>query len=373
MTVTPNHAQVTARRGATMVLVAVLLPVLFLLGAFAINIAYTQLIRTELQIATDVSGRAAGRAYALTGSASDAYLAANDLAQRNTVGGRPFVVQPDDLEFGFATRNSLSERYSFTLGGQPNAVRLTSGSYVSSSQIGAFLPGLSPISHIRAVKSAISTQVELDIALVIDRSGSMAYAANEVAAYPPAPAAAPAGWDFGDPVPPNARWLDTIAAVQVFLNEMNVTSQPERVALATYNHSANIDLLATTDYSQVISALNQYSLAFHSGGTNIGGGIEQGLNALGHVGTTRPWATKVVIVMTDGIHNTGTWPTWAAKNAANQAVIVFTVTFSNEANQNLMQDVAEIGTGRHYHATSAVQLQDAFRDIARQLPTLLTR
>ena len=154
---------------------------------------------------------------------------------------------------------------------------------------------------------------------------------------------------------------------------MSVTSQQERVALATYNHSANIDLLATTNYAQVISALHQYSLAFHSGGTNIGGGIEQGLNALGHVGTTRPWATKVIIVMTDGIHNTGTWPTWAAKNAANQAVIVFTVTFSNEANQNLMKDVAEIGTGRHYHATSAIQLQDAFRDIARQLPTLLTR
>lgn len=369
------HARIRrrTRQGATMVLVAILLPILFLLSAFAINIAYTQLIRTELQIATDVSGRAAGRAYALTGSQAEAFNAANTLAQRNVVGGKPFVVTASDLEFGFAERTSLSNRYTFDAGQAPNAVRLTSNSYSSGGLIEAFLPGISPVSKVHAVKSAISTQVELDIALVIDRSGSMAYAADEVAAYPPVPSAAPAGWDFGDPVPPRARWLDTIAAVQVFLNEMNSTPQAERVALATYNDSTNIDVLATTDYSAIVSALNQYSLAFNSGGTNIGGGIEQGLNALGHLGTTRPWATKVVIVMTDGIHNIGTSPKSAANNAADQAVIVFTVTFSNEANQGLMQTVAAIGTGQHFHATNAAQLQEAFREIAKQLPTLLTR
>lgn len=356
-----------------MVLVALMLPVLFLLSAFAVNIAYTQLIRTELQIATDVAGRAAGRAYAITGDANDAFMAAQDVATRNTVGGQPFAVQPSDLEFGFAERTALSQRYSFDLGAGSNAVRLTSTSFANGAGVQAFLPGLSPVGQIRALKSAISTQVELDIALVIDRSGSMAYSATEVAAYPPAPAAAPPGWDFGDPIPANARWLDAISAVQVFLNEMQQTPQGERVALATYNDQTNIDILPSTDYSTIIAALNQYSSAFQSGGTNIGGGIHQGLNAVGHLGTTRPWATKVIIVMTDGIHNIGTDPESAAWTAADQTVIVYTVTFSNEANQDLMRRVAEIGTGLHFHATSAVQLQDAFRDIARHLPTLLTR
>lgn len=361
------------RTGATMVLVAFMLPVVFFISAFAINIAYTQLIRTELQIATDVSGRAAGRAYALTGNANDAYVAARDVAERNTVGGKPFAVQPSDLEFGFAERTALSERYSFDLGAESNAVRLTSTSFANGAGIQAFLPGLTPVAKIRSLKSAISTQVELDIALVIDRSGSMAYAANEVAAYPPAPAAAPIDWDFGDPIPPNARWLDTIAAVQVFLDEMSQTPQIERVALATYNDQANIDVLPSVNYGEIIAALNQYSMAFNSGGTNIGGGIHQGLNAVGHLGTTRPWATKVVIVMTDGIHNIGTNPKSAAHSAADQAVIVYSVTFSDEANQGLMKDVSEIGTGLHFHATSASQLEEAFRAIAKDLPTLLTR
>ena len=356
-----------------MVLVAIMLPVLFLLAAFAINITFTQLVRTELQIATDVSGRAAGRVFAFTGDPDQAFAAAQAVAQRNTIAGQPLDLTPSDLEFGFAERLSLDDRYSFQVGGTANAVRLTTSSFAAGPGATPFLLGMTPVAQINPAKSAISTQVELDIALVIDRSGSMAYAANEVAAYPPAPAAAPVGWDFGDPIPPNARWLDTISAVQVFLGAMQDTPQAERVALATYNTNANIDVLATTDYSQVISALSSYSTAFQSGGTNIGGGMHQGLNALGHAGTTRPWATKVVIVMTDGIHNYGTNPRSAAYKAADQAVIVFTVTFSNEANQNLMQQVAAIGTGLHFHATSASQLQDAFREIARQLPTLLTR
>ncbi len=37
----------------------------------------------------------------------------------------------------------------------------------------------------RPIKSAISTQMELDVALVIDRSGSMAYSATEIAGYGP--------------------------------------------------------------------------------------------------------------------------------------------------------------------------------------------
>ncbi len=373
MTRTSSKSHST-RRGAMMVLVIIMLPVLFLLAAFAINFAYIELVRTELQISTDAAGRAAGRTFALTGSASQTLKAAQEVAQKNTVAGQSMPIAMTDLEFGLAERTSIGVRYNFVSSSNPNAVRLTTNSFASNGGVQAFFPGMSPDVRIFSIRSAVSAQVEVDIALVIDRSGSMAYSASETAAYPPAPAAAPIGWYFGAPVPPNARWLDTIAAVNVFLQELQTSPQSERVSLTTFSHTTNIDTPLTSSYGNILTSLQGYSYAFQSGGTAIGDGIFQGMSSLaGSGGGSRDWASKVVVVMTDGIQNYGASPIDAAINAAGQGVLVFTVTFSNEADIGLMQSVANQGGGLHYHAVNAFQLRAAFQDIARRLPTLLTR
>jgi hypothetical protein len=38
-----------------------------------------------------------------------------------------------------------------------------------------------------------------------------------------------------------------------------------------------------------------------------------------------------------------------------------------------MQQIADITGGTHYHAVDAQQLNEAFRNIARRLPSLLTQ
>ena len=73
----------------------------------------------------------------------------------------------------------------------------------------------------------------IEVALVLDRSGSMAYADNEPAVYPPIPAAAPYDWDFGDPAPNLARWRNAVVSVEAFLTELNKSSLNERVSLVT--------------------------------------------------------------------------------------------------------------------------------------------
>ena len=50
------------RRGAILPLFAVLLPVLLIFAGFAINMAYMQLVATELKITTDCAAHAGGRA-----------------------------------------------------------------------------------------------------------------------------------------------------------------------------------------------------------------------------------------------------------------------------------------------------------------------
>ncbi len=62
----------------------------------------------------------------------------------------------------------------------------------------------------------------------------------------------------------------------------------------------------------------------------------------------------------------------AAENAAANQVTVYTVTFSREADQSLLQRVAEAGNGKHYHASTRNELITAFKDIATRLPTLIT-
>ena len=49
------------RDGAIVPLFAILLPVLLILAAFAVNISFYQLTATELRIATDVASHAGGR------------------------------------------------------------------------------------------------------------------------------------------------------------------------------------------------------------------------------------------------------------------------------------------------------------------------
>ncbi len=365
-----------SRRGATMVLVAILLPALFALAALAINIAHMETISTEIQIAADAAARAAGRAYADTGDQAEALKAAQRAATENKIGDYVVPITASDLEFGVSTRASENAPYVFNATGSGNSVRLTTRTLSSGAghALTPVFPFFGSTFEIRPERSAISTQGDTDVMLVVDRSGSMAYSSSEFAIYPPAPAAAPAGWDFGDRCPPNARWLDLIAAVNTFTQELSASPQDERLGLVTYNHEAEISVPLGTDYETSLPAeLLDISMAFEAGGTNIGGGMIKGLAGVTDASFSRPHAAKVVVVMTDGVHNFGTSPTKAVRDLADDAVMVFTITFSDEADQSQMQEVAKNGGGRHFHAITAEQLRDAFREIARSLPTILTK
>ena len=363
-----------SRRGAVLVLMVFLLPVVLLLCAFAINMAYMELNRTQMYAAADAAARAGGREYLTTRDQVAATAKAKQFALLNDIANKPLTLQDSDVVFGRSTRIAAG-RYSFAQGGSnPNAVEITARRVAGSADgpIPLLMPNVFGVSSFQTQISSVSSQVEVDIALVIDRSGSMAYAANEVAAYPPVPASAPPGWDFCHPVPPNSRWLDMVAAVQVFLNEVSNSPADELVSISTYNNIAVTEQDLTSNYSLITAALSPYSYSFCAGGTNIGGGINKGISSLTSSPNARPGAWKVVIVLTDGIHNTGSDPVSAAQSAANAGAQIFTITFSNEADQNKMKSVATKGGGVHFHASNASDLVNVFQDIAKRLPTLLT-
>lgn len=364
-----------SRRGAVIPIFAIMLPVIIVLSAFAINVAYLELNRTELVIASDATSRATGREFMLTSNQASAMAKGRDAASRNTIGGKPLQLKDSDFVFGQSTRSSATDRYSFIAGGtQPNAVEVTANRTSSSMDgpLNLLMPNPFLISSVDSIQVSRSNQIEVDVALVIDRSGSMAYAATEPAVFPPAPAAAPTGWLFDGPAPNPSRWRDAVAAVNVFLNELSTSPINEMVGLVTYNGSVNIDQLLTSDYNLIRNSLQGYTDYFVSGHTNIGGGINGAQNCFAF-STGRPFAAKVMIVLTDGIDTAGSDPIAAAIAAKDDFIIVFTITFSDEADQATMQSVAASANGKHYHATNATNLSDVFKDIARQLPILISK
>ncbi len=368
--------QHAVRRGAVIILMVLLLPVAVLVSAIAINLAYIELSRTEMVIATDAAARAGGRELITTDSTTAARTRAKQLALMNTVAGRGLNLASSDIQFGTSTR-SAGARYNFSpiFLTTPNAVRVVAhrDSLNADGKIPLLMPSVLGTSSVATTQEAVSTQMEVDVNLVIDRSGSMAYAANEINGLLPVPALAPPGWVWGNPVPPGSRWLDVVAAVNVFANELANSPGAEQLSLSTYADTALTNVSLTTNYASVAGAMNIYSMSFAQGMTNIGGGLSEGAASLMYSPSQRPGAAKVLIVMTDGIHNTGLDPTFAAQAAASSGIMIFTVTFSDEAEQTRMQQVAAIGNGRHYHATNSTQLSAVFRDIAASLPTLLTK
>ncbi len=373
MTIETDNRIRRQRLGATLVAVVLFLPVLLVLAAMVINLAYIQVIDSKVQIVVDAATRAAGRAYVETGSESDALAAAQLLADLNPVDSIIIPFESNDLEFGVSQRSTKNKAYVFTEAENGNAVRLTTNAFANGAGTGlqTFFPGLLSSVGIRPHCTATNTQTTLDVAVIVDRSGSMAFAANEPSGWGK-PAAAAFGWTFGNPVPPNSRWLDLVSAVDGFCNELSATAKIEKVALVSYSDNVTSDVDLTNDYSEIADANNAISSTFNGGRTNVGGGIMQGLLNVTDPRYCRPWANNALVLMSDGIHNTGTDPLAAAAQAASQKIPVYTVSFSDEADQALMRQIADMTGGTHYHAVDAAELNEAFRNIARRLPGMLT-
>lgn len=399
-------------------LMAVLLPVLAILAAFCINLAQIQLTRTELTIATDAAARAGGRAFSEIQTVEAAKTAAATTAAMNSVNGEPLILNSDDganeMEFGRARQpDGVSGRYLFEK--IPTASVQSKAEFASafrvhgrrdtdslSGSVDLFVPGLLSKSQFETNQQSVAMQVDRDISLVLDRSGSMGTVDFD---WPPGispwnntvkNAAVSAGilrltwsgfaytsgnnsttfqqwaWeDFFELGPaPQRPWDDLIDAVNAFLDVLAVTSQEEQVSVASYSNWASLDSWLEKDHSNVRSTI----LGLNVGGaTGIGNGMQEGMKALLD-SAARPFAAKTMVVMTDGIHNSGISPVSVANSLiGSYNLTIHTVTFGSGADESLMGTVADIGGGDHYHADDADELITIFEEIANNLPTILTQ
>jgi hypothetical protein len=261
------------------------------------------------------------------------------------------------------------------------------------------------MSNFQPITSSIATQVDRDMALILDRSGSMAYSIFDWENYyedelqlqwrysrrrgwyqewvevrvwdPPAMEQHYNTYNQqydrflnnNGPVPDDSRWSALETAVDAFLDVLETTDQEEQVSLATFSSGATLDLQLQKTFQSI---RNQVANRRPSGNTSIGAGMQTGMPSL-LTSFARPYAAKTIVVLTDGVNNTNPTPVSVANSImADHNVTIHTVTLSEEADQQTMQQVASIGQGKHYHASSEAALVDIFREIANNLPTIIT-
>lgn len=346
--ISPSEAKSQhSRNGAILPLLAVVMVILLIAAVFSIDIAYVHVCRSELRTATDAAARAAIESLGREQSEAAAIDAALAIARQNRVAGVGLELDPSNIVFGTA-QSDLNGVFTFSPGsggiGRPvNAVRVT-GTRTASSPDGPVRMLFGPlfgVTEFQPVQSAVAARSDRDVALVLDVSGSMN--------------------NFG-------RMDGLRNALQIFLAELESHQQDIRVSLTVYSTNGQ-KVVNLTDDLAFINA--EFSLINANGWTAIGEGLQIGLDSLLNDPQRRIFAQRTVLLMTDGFHNRGIHPLPVAVECANAGVQVHTVTFSQEANQSLMIQIAEAANGIHLHAVSNEQLEAAFRELARQMRVLL--
>jgi Mg-chelatase subunit ChlD len=317
------------RRGAIIVLTAIILVVMVILIALAVDIGYLSTVRTELQCAAD-AGALAGAAE-MTASRGKAIAAARDFVQRNV------DVETSDInvQMGRWDRDSRN----FVPGQNPADALLVT---VRQPETPLFFGRIVGRSSQSLDAQAIAACSPRDIMLVLDYSGSM----NS-----------------------HKRIDELKKAVALFVAILQATQAPDRVGFARYSTDGELVLPLTSDLAAIEEEVRSRNAA---GWTNIGHGME--LARLELEESARPIATKMVVIMTDGKVNRplGREPRSyvidEAELAAAAGFVAVTISFGDDADKKLMQEVADITKGVHFNVPDSVSAnEDDLREVFRKI------
>lgn len=362
-------------------LIAILLPIMLIFLGFAVDLAYMQTTRMELQAAADSSARAGATRLSQTDDQTQARDVAKDIARQNQVAGTNLLLRNSDVRIGRSTMNA-NGKWVFRAGASPaNAVRISAPRTAASrgGPVRLFFGSLIGTPEFQPQQVATASFLNVDICLVLDRSTSMKLGVSEAEG-------GMGGSDSRMCSPPNSasRWRALDGAVRVFLEELNDTEADEQVALVTYNSGSEspnsfcgsssmpstLDVPLTTNLSRTAAAMDRLNTTLWNGYTYIESGVRTGLAELQNASRARKSAEKVMILLTDGHQNVGNALN-AARACTDAEIMVHTITFSDGADQVAMRQVATETGGQHFHASNATQLRKIFRDLAAQ-PTRLT-
>ncbi|MFV0443193.1 MAG: vWA domain-containing protein [Planctomycetaceae bacterium] len=421
------------RRGAVIPLMAVLLPVMLILCVSAINVAYMQLTRTELQVAVDAAARAGGRAWSEYQDVDQAKQFALDAAAANKVAGAPLLLRPEssagEVELGVASRVNGSGRYDF----QPvadgaivgsssliNSIRVVghrdAGSLAGS--VNLLMGGVGDVKLFNPVTTSICTQTDRDIVLLLDQSGSMLFHQE----FPESYGGAYRGnilWALeqkayyeaeGGYNPLTKTWQDSYWRQKWF--EMESWQIPfekvlgyrpiapgEVVLMPPYSRwdaamkglNVMLEFLEQTEQEEQVAivtfchftavhvdltkdyeAIRSWARTYRIGGnTYPGRGLMTVDSLLETSPNVRPAAMKSVLLVGDGSGYADLVDD-GINNLVEKNVEINSMSMFCVGGYSLLDYIAKGGGGSHFIAVEAQDIQDAYRKFAQTLPSSLT-
>lgn len=385
-----NDPSSSPRSGAMIVLMVFSIVLFLITAAFSVDVAYMQLVRSELRVATDAAAKAAAAELSRSQSDADAIQEAIDVANANTVAGRPLAIQASDVEIGRADLQPDGS-WEFTDGTPHTAVRVTAlmSDTNPTGSAPLFFGRLFGFRNFTPQRVSTASYFEQEVCLVIDRSHSMCFDLSGTSwSYP---TGTPTNPDeiAHPPHDSGSRWATLEDAVDLFLSIVSGVNPAPRVALVTWASQMDATTyeysitgvtspavsyevpLSGSSYSDISSALTTRGNNVMIGATNMSAGMEAGINVLTG-DDVRPNAQVTMVLMSDGQWNKGNNPVQTAQQARQAGIIIHTVSFLDAADQQDMQMIATTTGGRHYHASNSEELIAAFEDLAHILPATLT-
>ena len=378
------------RRGAVLVLFGLLIIVIFAMVAFAVDVAYMQLVRAELRAATDAAAKAGALELRLTdGDGAAARAAAIAAAAKNNVGGKPLTLNGSEITLGRSVYSG-DGTYQFVANQTPYTSMRINSNLTPSSAMGSvrlFFGNMLGAPSFNPQQIATASQLQQEIVLCLDRSHSMTFDMSGVDwSYPPSQAKLK-NPITGDPDPKLSRWAALDRAVDTFISILSSQRTQPRVGLVTWGSdigkntveylltgltevAVSRDVAMTTNYSQITKAIDKRSNNPILGGTNMAAGLDEAIEVLTEPGIST-LANRIIVLMTDGDWNQGRDPILSANDAAAAGVIIHTIGMLND-DQATLQQIARITGGEYIYAASDAELEEAFKKIARMLPVALT-
>ena len=220
-----DKTQFNPRRGAMLVLVLLVIVILLVCAVFTVDVAQMHLARAELRTATDAAARAGSEALARTQNQEIATQAAIEAAARNSVFNEGLQLRREDVIFGSQAPGNNGGGIDFVAGQQPfSAVQVLGrrDALAPQGRIPLLFANIFGVSDFGPVQTATAAASVRDIALVLDRSGSMRLDAG------------------------GTTRLDALKeAVEVFIAEVQASSPNSRISLISYSTNASTDLRLT--------------------------------------------------------------------------------------------------------------------------------
>ncbi len=388
------------RRGSAAMLITVMMFVFVVTAAITVDYAYMQLVRTELRAATDAAAKAGAEALSRTQDTCSAKDEAVRYAACNTVGGRALRLSSDDIIVGRVKMNGAG-KWQFRENEEPyNAVKVNSTTGDAVTGVPLYFSRLFSEATFRPSYQATAGQQEVEVCLCIDRSGSMNFdMSGSDWTFPPGNprlstfTAWGPDWQnmLSPPHPVDSRWAALKRAIDVFLVESSSVNAQPRTAVVTWGSNYTMPIPPNTFYPSSTTDLTlpakegfswernmadiRAQMQFRNdsvimGGTNLSSGLDRAVAVLNGP-TNNRFANKVVILLTDGEWNAGRDPVLAAYDARAQGIIVHCISMLT-SNQPTLQTVAATCGGKYYGTRNEEELRNAFIEIARSLPVVLT-